>query len=150
MTNRPDFASSERTVILSIVAAVAVVVAGSMLSEYWRSTDLLWRGVHHDRNGHLAFGVRIATELRSFQLIGVAEDMLRSDVWPPLHGFVLGLVLAIGDVDPRLAITPSLLGWSATVFFAALIAYRLSGPERLQFAACSPQGVRRFACSARM
>jgi hypothetical protein len=71
--------------------------------------------------------VSIATHLRSFQLIGVADDLLSSNIWPPLHGLVLGIVLAVGNVDPRLAIVPSLLGWSATVIVSTLVAYRLAG-----------------------
>src|SRR5262249_13100651 len=60
-------------------------------------------------------------------VVGFFQALARSTIWPPLHGLVLAAVLLVGGIDHRLAILPSLAGWTLTVVFAALLAHRLAG-----------------------
>ena len=45
-------------------------------------------------------------------------------MWGPLHPLLVGLVLAIGGLDYRLAVLPSLTAWVGTALFAFLAARR--------------------------
>ncbi|RAI36108.1 hypothetical protein, partial [Rhodoplanes roseus] len=110
------------------VALVAVGLAVSTWLAYAAVPDGLWVDVHHDRNGHFGFGLDLALALRSGDPIGFVSQLAKAVVWPPVHGLVLAGVLAIGGPDHRLAILPSLLGWTATVVLSAMLARRLFDP----------------------
>lgn len=110
------------------LAGVGIAAAGfavAMLVHHYAYPDELWHGAHHDRNGHLAEGLNYALELRAFDLVKFLSDVLRAQVWPPIHGLVLALVMVVFGPDPRLGIVPSLFGWSATIVVVWLTVDRL-------------------------
>lgn len=111
-------------IVLAGIAAIATAAAIVMLRDYHAAPDLLWRDIYHDRNGHYDFGLTLALALRDFNLVDFLGQVERSRVWGPFHGLVLSTELLIGGIDVRLAIVPSLIGWTITVIFAALIARR--------------------------
>ncbi len=111
-------------IVLAGVFAVALAFAIGMLGDYYSAPDGLWRDLYHDRNGHFDFGLTLALALREFNPVDFLGQIERSRVWGPFHGIVLSLVLLFGGIDHRIAIVPSLIGWTVTVTFAALIARR--------------------------
>lgn len=113
--------------VVALVIAVTIFVAVKIFFSYWPSADLLWRGVHHDRNGHYLFGLDLAVSVRHADVVGFFQTLARSTIWPPVHGLALAAVLLVGGFDHRLGILPSLTGWTLTVVFAALLAHRLAG-----------------------
>ena len=106
------------------VAIFAIAVAGFMLVRSFPLSDELWRDLMHDRNGHYAFGLKLALHLRDLDIAGFLVELEKPKVWPQLHGLVLAAVLLIGGIDHRLGIVPSLIGWVMTVWFCWRIAIR--------------------------
>src|SRR5262245_65898013 len=86
-----------------------------MLGDYAADPGRLWQDVHHDRNGHFNFALDLALSLRNFDLPEFLLHLERARVWPPVHGLALASVLTFGGIDIRLAIVPSLIGWTATI-----------------------------------
>ena len=121
----PATASALDVLMLAGVGAVALTIAGYVLADYLRNSDLLWRGIYHDRNGHFNFGVDLALAIRNLDPIQFFSDLEKARVWPPLHGLVLSAVLLVGGIDHRLGIVPSLAGWVLTIVFVWLVARRL-------------------------
>lgn len=117
--------------LLALVGVVASGFAGMMFAGHLANAELLWRGVHHDRNSHLLRGIDYALALRSFDLLWFLSALDRARVWPPLHGLFLSGVLLVGGIDHRLGVLPSLIGWTATVVCVWMIARRLFS-DRLQ------------------
>jgi hypothetical protein len=114
----------DRAVIGAIVLAAAAI-AGAMFADYYAHPDALWRDVYHDRNGHLAAGMTFAVAIKTADLGRFFQQLLAMTVWGPLHALTLAVVFLVGGVDHRLAILPSLAGWTTTVVVSALIARRL-------------------------
>jgi hypothetical protein len=56
-----------------------------------------------------ALAIRIGDPLWFF------AKLLKSQICPPAHGFVLAAVLLIGGIDHRLGIIPSPMGWTLTI-----------------------------------
>jgi len=134
-------------VLTAIVGAIAAMMAASMLAEYAANPGALWQGLYHDRNGHFNYGLDFALALRDFDIFEFLKNLLRSQVWPPVHGLVLASVLTFGGIDMWLAIVPSLLGWVATIMLtyaiaAGLFAERatgvIAGALAITFAMASP------------
>ncbi|MEZ5786313.1 MAG: glycosyltransferase family 39 protein [Xanthobacteraceae bacterium] len=130
-----------------MAAAIAILFAASMFADHAANPEQLWQDVHHDRNGHLSFGLDLALALKAFDPIGFLQHLARSRVWPPVHGLVLAAVLSLGGIDMRLAIVPSLIGWCGTIVLTFLIAQRLfadrlsgvtAGALAVTFALASP------------
>ena len=48
---------------------------------------------------------------------------------PPLHPLIVGIVLAVGGLDYRWAVLPSLAGWVGTALFGFLAARRAAGSD---------------------
>jgi hypothetical protein len=118
-----------------IAAAVAVSVAGAMFADYLAHPDELWRGVYHDRNGHLAAGMNLALAVKTGDPRWFATQLLAMNGWGPVHGLVLALVFLAGGVDHRIAILPSLAGWVTTVVVGAMLARMLFVDRVLGFLA---------------
>ena len=74
------------------VAIFVVAVAGFMLVPSFPLSDQLWRDPLHDRNGHYAFGLKLALNVRDFDIIGFLVELEKPKVWPQLHGLVLAVV----------------------------------------------------------
>jgi hypothetical protein len=109
-------------VAVTLLALAAAVILFFIANAH---PDLLWRGYYHDRNGHYAFGQDLALAVRTGDPVWFFSELLKAQVWPPVHGLVLAAVLLIGGIDHRLGIVPSLIGWMLTIVFVALIARRM-------------------------
>ena len=118
-----------------------------MFADYAAEPGQLWRGVHHDRNGHFNFGLDLALALKALDPLAFLQQIERSRVWPPVHGLALASVMMLGGIDMRLAILPSLIGWICTIVLAFLTAQRLfadpltgtiAGAITVTFALASP------------
>ncbi|MDC7787198.1 hypothetical protein PQJ75_10895 [Rhodoplanes sp. TEM] len=117
-------------IAVAAVAAIALATAVATFLAYAAAPDALWVDVHHDRNGHFGFGLDLALALRGGDPVAFVSHLAKAVVWPPVNGLVLSGVLLVGGLDHRLAILPSLLGWSATVILTAMLARRLLDPPR--------------------
>src|SRR5262245_45674039 len=111
--------------------ATAIVSAVARLVAYYRHPEELWRNLWHDRSAHYGFGLDVAIALRTLNPIESLAALEAVRLWAPLHPALLSVVLAIGGLDYRLAVVPSLAGWVMTVVLAWLIARRLFA-DRLQ------------------
>jgi hypothetical protein len=108
------------TVVLTLAAGLAVL----MFVDANANPDLLWRDYFHDRNEHYALGQDLALAVRTADPAWFFAELLKQQVWPPVHGLVLAAVLLIGGIDHRLGIVPSLIGWALTILFVALLSKR--------------------------
>lgn len=108
-----------------LVAATATLMAIWLYSAFWPVADQLWYSSTHDRNSHLWFGISLAIDFRTLDIAHFLKDLHGARIWGPLHPLVLGLVLAIGGLDERLAVLPSLACWVGCAVFAFLIARRM-------------------------
>lgn len=115
------------------VAAVAMGVAGAMFAAYFARPDDLWRGVYHDRNAHLAAAMNFALAVKTADPLWFGRQLLAMNAWGPVHGLVLAVVFLAGGVDHRIAILPSLAGWTMTVAFGAMTARALFADRLLGF-----------------
>jgi hypothetical protein len=115
----------------AIVTAAAVAIAVAMFAAYYQHPEELWRNLWHDRSAHYGFGVDLAVALRTLNPIEFLVALEAVRIWAPLHPALLGVTLAFGGIDHRLAIVPSLVGWVMTVVLTGLIARRLF-VDRLQ------------------
>ena len=111
----------ERLITFAMLA-LAVVVAITMFVASNADPDMLWRDYYHDRSEHYAFGQNLALAVRTGDPVWFVDELLKAQVWPPVHGLVLSAVLLIGGIDHRLGIVPSLIGWTLTIVLVALIA----------------------------
>jgi hypothetical protein len=120
----PGSAGLDRLLVL-LVAAGAAALAVSLWTSHAAAPDLLWRDVYHDRNGHFAYGLDLALAVKTFDPLWFLSELEKARVWPPLHGLILSAVLLVADIDHRLGIVPSLLGWVITIVLSWVIARRL-------------------------
>jgi hypothetical protein len=109
------------------VVLAAVVAAGFAYAQFLANPDHLWWSLLHDRNVHYLLGLNVALDIRNLDLVRLVVDLEDAKVWPPLHGILVGLVLAVFGPDQRLAILPSLVGWVGTALFGFLAARRAAG-----------------------
>ena len=110
--------------VAACVIMAALTVAASLLAAYWADPAALWRDPYHDRNTHYLNGLNLALDLVALDPAGFLADATADPIWPPFHAVALAAVLAVGGLDHRLAILPSLAGWCATIVLTWLIARR--------------------------
>src|SRR5258707_2456 len=79
----------------------------------------VWYWRVHAGNCHHMYAVEIASSLRRGDLPALLFHFQNATVWPPLHGLAAGAVMAVGGLDYRLAVLPSLFSWAG----AAVVAY---------------------------
>lgn len=103
---------------------MALVLAGIVYGHFLRTAQGLWYSPTHDRNAHLWFGLSLAIDIRTLDLPHFLKDLHGARIWGPLHPLLLGVVLAVGGPDERLAVLPSLACWVGSALFAFLAARR--------------------------
>jgi len=130
----PPRNDARRYLTLAVIG-LATAAAVLMFVEANTDPDLLWRGYYHDRNGHYAFGQDLALAVRTADPVWFFTELLKAQVWPPVHGLVVAAVLLVGGIDHRLGIVPSLLGWAITIVLVAEIAQRMFRERQLGMAA---------------
>ena len=108
---------------LVLIAAIAVAI-GVYAGFYQHSLDLWWWMVH-DRHTHYMFGLNLALDVRTGDLIRLFHDFDRMRVWGPVHPIAVALIQLVAGPDHRLAVLPSLIGFVMTIWFAFLTARRL-------------------------
>ena len=110
---------------LLVVAAAALASAAVVYQHHAAHERGLWVSPSHDRHAHYRYGLEMAADVRSGNLLQLGIDFEKgSIVWPPLHGLLLAAVLTVGWGDPALAVAPSLIGWAAAAVFAYLAGNR--------------------------
>ncbi len=117
-------ARTATAVVAACMLAAVLGTAGALLAAYWTDPAALWRDPYHDRNTHYLNGLNLSLDLTALDPLAFLVDATADPIWPPLHAIVLALVLAACGPDHRLAILPSLLGWSVAVLLTGLVASR--------------------------
>ena len=107
-------------VLLAAIGLAAFIYAG-----FWEHSRELWWWMGHDRHTHYMYGLNLAMDLRTGDIVRLFHDFDRMRVWGPLHPFLVAGVELIAGPDHRLAVLPSLAGWILTVWCAFLIPRRL-------------------------
>jgi hypothetical protein len=108
--------------LLVLVGALALATVS--YCHFLESPRSLWDIPTHDRNAHYLLALSLAQDMRHADVAHFVRDINRARTWPPLHGLLAGLVLAVGGLDYRLALLPSLLAWVATAVLGFLVARR--------------------------
>ena len=120
-----------RIIVPVLLIFLVSLISTVMLHSYLANPDALWQDVQHDRNSHLAFALDLTQHMRDGNALGWLERVTQSTIWPPLHGVLLSLVLWATGEGHRLAILPSLVGWTGTVVLCGVLAQRLAGRNRV-------------------
>lgn len=121
---------SGATALILIVSVVAVSAAVQLYGHYRDVHRLRWGMLCQDRSAHYVLGQQLAIAIRTADPLEILDVLEDAKVWPPLHGLLAGITLAIGGIDYRLAVLPSLAAWTASVVLAALLAMRLAPSAR--------------------
>lgn len=108
---------------LVLLAAVALGVF--IYAWFCQHSHELWWWMGHDRHSHYMYGLNLALDVRTGDIVRLFHDFDRMRVWGPLHPVLVALVELLAGPDHRLAVLPSLLGWILTVWCAFLIPRRL-------------------------
>jgi hypothetical protein len=127
-----------RLVAWLVSAAVVIVVllsAALLYERFWQAAPGLWYSANHDRNGHYTRSQNVAFALRRGDLAGLVREVHAATVWPPLHPLITGAVLAVGGIDYRVAVLPSLVAWVVACWLVFALARRLV-PRYKAFAGC--------------
>jgi hypothetical protein len=85
-----------------------------------------WVGLLHDRNGHYAYGLKMAVALEAGDLPQFIGELEKGKTWPPLHGLLVAITQLTTGNDWRLAVLPSLAGWVLMLTVAALTAAKIT------------------------
>jgi hypothetical protein len=107
-----------------LVLAAGLAGAAGLYAHFLEVERTLWTSPAHDRNAHFVFGLNVALDLRHADSAQLFSHLDGARMWPPLHGMILGLVLAVGGPDYRLGVLPSLAAWVAAAVLAFLVARR--------------------------
>lgn len=111
---------------LVLVLALAAASAAVAYAHFRQAPRQLWTSAIHDRNAHYWLGLNFALDFRRADLLHFVSDLDGARVWPPLHGVLVGVVLAVAGPDYRLAVLPSLTAWAASALLAFLLGRRLA------------------------
>lgn len=128
-----------------LVALVAVLLAVTVYRQFLEVSRGLWYSPLHDRNAHLWFGISLAIDIRTADLLHFLKDLHGARIWGPLHPLLLSGILAVGGLNEQLAVLPSLTCWVLSAVFAFLAARRgvrrggnLAGSVAALFVLASP------------
>ncbi len=108
-----------------LVLLAAIAVAIGVYAYFWQHSRDLWWWMGHDRHTHYMFGLNLALDLRTGNLIRLLHDFDRMRVWGPVHPILVALIELIAGPSHRLAVLPSLAGFVLTIWCAFLIPRRL-------------------------
>ena len=108
-------------VLVMLAASISLYLG---YSSYATDPRGLWNGVAHDHHRHLVEAQRLASDLRSGELLSFLGDLERFRLYPPLHGLLAMTSLLANDMEHSAAVWPSLLGWWLTAIFAFLCTRR--------------------------
>jgi Dolichyl-phosphate-mannose-protein mannosyltransferase len=109
----------------SVVVLAALAVAGFVYAFFWEHSTELWWWMGHDRHTHYMFGLNLALDMRTGDVVRLLHDFDRMRVWGPVHPVLVAAIQLIAGPDHRLAVLPSLAGWILTIWCAFLIPRRL-------------------------
>jgi hypothetical protein len=128
---RPDGRGSVPTNALgprwlpAFVLIAAIAVAGCVFVWFCQHSRDLWWWMGHDRHTHYMFGLNLALDVRTGDLLRLFHDFDRMRVWGPLHPVLVALIELVAGPDHRLAVLPSVAGWILTMWCAFLMPRRL-------------------------
>jgi hypothetical protein len=110
------------------IAVVGLILAAavSLYCNFRPDAPSLWYSTSHDRNGHYQRSQQVAFALREANLPRLINAIHTATVWPPLHPFVTGPIMAVGGIDYRVAVLSSLAAWAAMCWLAFALAVRLA------------------------
>jgi len=120
----PPWSLTDR-VLLAVVVALAVAVAGVVYLHFRAVHRHLWDSSTHDRNAHYLFSLKLIADLQSGHIYDFLEEIDGARAWPPLPGMVNAALLLAAGRDYRLAVLPSLVSWVGLAVLAFLIARRI-------------------------
>jgi hypothetical protein len=128
-----------------LVLLAAMVLAGSLYVRFLQIDRALWYNPYHDRSAHYLYSLKLATDVQNGRVVQLLHDLNEARIWPPLHGIAAAAVLLVGGRDYRLAVLPSLAGWTLMILLGFLVARRaaprggnLAGLIAAVFLAASP------------
>ncbi|MEO5720378.1 MAG: hypothetical protein ABIR71_02780 [Chthoniobacterales bacterium] len=113
-------------ICLALVLSATLGLAAFHYAQFRQNPRPRWNGLVHDRSGHYQFAQDLARAVRQANPVAFFTALEKAKVWPPVHGLCAAAVLAVGGLDYRLAVLPSLAGWVATAVFGFLLARRCS------------------------
>lgn len=108
---------------LVLLASIAVGI--SVYAYFWQHSRDLWWWMGHDRHTHYMYGLDLAFDIRTGNLVRLMHDFDRMRVWGPIHPVLVAALQIVAGPDHRLAVVPSLLGWILTIWCAFLIPRRV-------------------------
>jgi len=114
-----------------LVLAVGLGLAVITYAHFQAVADHLWYSPIHDRNAHYWSTLNVAIDIRTGNVGHFFKNLHMARVWGPLHAYLGGIVLAVGGLDYRLAVLPSMMAWVLSGLFAFLLARRLVRHGRL-------------------
>jgi hypothetical protein len=109
----------------AVVLIAAIAVAGFVYAFFWQHSTELWWWMGHDRHTHYMFGLNLALDLRTGDILRLLHDFDRMRVWGPVHPVLVAAIQLVAGPDHRVAVLPSLAGWVLTIWCAFLIPRRL-------------------------
>lgn len=116
-----------------LVGFGATGLAAGLYAKCLPHTRFLFDELGADRNAHLLLGMQLANDIRMGEFLQWFSDFNSAKLWPPLHAFILSVVLLVGGLNVQLGLVPSLLAWAGSVVIIYLLARRLA-PRRSELA----------------
>src|SRR5436190_23454244 len=84
-----------------LVLVGALAVAAFIYAYFWQHSRELWWWMGHDRHTHYMFGLNLALDLGTGNLVRLFHDIDRMRVWGPLHPFLVAFVELAAGPDHR-------------------------------------------------
>ena len=109
----------------ALVLGLAIAAGIGVYAFVWQHSRELWWWMGHDRHTHYMFGLNLAFDLRTGDVIRLFHDFDRMRIWGPLHPMLVAAIELVAGPDHRLAVLPSMCGWIMAIWFAFLIPRRL-------------------------
>ncbi len=117
------------SLVLGIVTLVVLCLAVQTYLHYLSIERFRWADPCQDRNTHYLLALKLGRALRHLNPLEFLRELERQRTWPPLHGVLASLPLAVGGLHRQLGVLPNLAAWCGTVVLAFLTARR-AAPSR--------------------